>query len=395
MARPSSHGRLRKLCDHDRMRTPTPPPPARRRRPAGLAALAAALVLVGCAAPPGSGTPSPGGAVTASGGASASPSASATSAVGTPTASASPAGTPSQTGTPSPSVTPSPSGKATASAACPASTGQSLRVAPGSGKTVALTFDDGPGPQTLAVADALAKQGVHATFFATGQHAQASPDIVAELARRGHLLAGHSWDHRYPKVVRGGWTTAFVADQVTRTAGLLRDTTGQPACFFRPPGGFLDGVPTAARQTAVTVVMWSVDSLDWQQPDSTTQDATATIVANATRAGTQSTRSCSSTTPRPAPSRTPRCHPTGRTPSRRSPRWSSGTARAATGSSAWTDSLDRASAAQFGPEPRGGGGHRGVARGGDLLRRQRAVGRAEAQRERQRLLARRAPGAPR
>lgn len=152
---------------------------------------------------------------------------------------------------------------------------------------MALTFDDGPGPQTLAVADVLDAAGVHATFFQTGQHATASPDITRELARRGHLVAGHSWDHRYPKSVPGGWTTAFVADQVTRTASLLRQTTGQPACFFRPPGGYLDNVPSAARKTGVTVVMWSIDSLDWQQPGTTTKEATATIVANATKVGDQ------------------------------------------------------------------------------------------------------------
>ena len=32
-------------------------------------------------------------------------------------------------------------------------------------------------------------------------------DLARELARRGHLVAGHSWDHRYPQQVKGGWTT--------------------------------------------------------------------------------------------------------------------------------------------------------------------------------------------
>src|SRR4051812_46293731 len=36
--------------------------------------------------------------------------------------------------------------------------------------TLALTFDDGPGPRTKELADYLATEGVKATFFINGNH---------------------------------------------------------------------------------------------------------------------------------------------------------------------------------------------------------------------------------
>jgi peptidoglycan/xylan/chitin deacetylase (PgdA/CDA1 family) len=43
----------------------------------------------------------------------------------------------------------------------------------GRGKTVALTFDDGPGPTTAGIISVLREYGVPATFFNIGQNAAA------------------------------------------------------------------------------------------------------------------------------------------------------------------------------------------------------------------------------
>src|SRR5215469_815182 len=61
--------------------------------------------------------------------------------------------------------------------------------------TVALTFDDGPNPNTLAVLDALKAQGVKGTFFIVGHMAHLHQDILARIAAEGHLLANHSASH--------------------------------------------------------------------------------------------------------------------------------------------------------------------------------------------------------
>jgi peptidoglycan/xylan/chitin deacetylase (PgdA/CDA1 family) len=61
---------------------------------------------------------------------------------------------------------------------------------------VALTFDDGPGPEsTPAVLAVLDRHGARATFFMIGELAEKHPEIVRAAAATGHAIANHSWDH--------------------------------------------------------------------------------------------------------------------------------------------------------------------------------------------------------
>jgi len=63
-------------------------------------------------------------------------------------------------------------------------------------RSVALTFDDGPSPETTAsVLHALASANAHATFFLSGVRAEAWPTLVADIIARGHAVYGHGWDH--------------------------------------------------------------------------------------------------------------------------------------------------------------------------------------------------------
>ena len=62
---------------------------------------------------------------------------------------------------------------------------------------VALTFDDGPHPQSrpeiLAI---LRRYSVHATFFDVGKNMKAHPDLLAQTLTEGHEIANHSDTHR-------------------------------------------------------------------------------------------------------------------------------------------------------------------------------------------------------
>jgi len=63
--------------------------------------------------------------------------------------------------------------------------------------TIALTFDDGPNAHTDEVLDALKEMHVQATFFIVGKQARAHHDVLARIAREGHLLANHSGSHAF------------------------------------------------------------------------------------------------------------------------------------------------------------------------------------------------------
>src|ERR1700747_1172680 len=61
---------------------------------------------------------------------------------------------------------------------------------------VVLTFDDGPTPGvTDKVLTALATECVQATFFMVGRNAADHPDMVRKIARLGHTIGYHTWDH--------------------------------------------------------------------------------------------------------------------------------------------------------------------------------------------------------
>lgn len=109
-------------------------------------------------------------------------------------------------------------------------------------KEIALTFDDGPDPQTTArILDILDRHCLKATFFMVGRYAQARPDLVRAVAARGHTIGTHSWTHpnnlRHlpPKEARRQITRGFAAVEAA-LAGAPAEDRARLAPFFRFPG---------------------------------------------------------------------------------------------------------------------------------------------------------------
>ncbi|WP_329493933.1 polysaccharide deacetylase family protein [Kitasatospora herbaricolor] len=134
------------------------------------------------------------------------------------------------------------------------------------GRTLVLTFDDGPGPATADVLDVLAQYGVKATFCQIGPQATANPAMVKRILAAGHRLCDHTVHHLQP-------FAALTHDQQAQEIGPAKDMIaraggpGTPVPWFRAPGG---GFTPANEQVAATFGMrsltWTVDSLDWTKP---------------------------------------------------------------------------------------------------------------------------------
>jgi len=102
------------------------------------------------------------------------------------------------------------------------------------GRAVALTFDDGPDPVTTpALLALLERYGLPATFFVTGERAEAHPALVREILRRGHDVGNHSYSHDVLLMLR---SRARLADEIHRTQVLLERFGIRPLAF-RPPVG--------------------------------------------------------------------------------------------------------------------------------------------------------------
>lgn len=132
---------------------------------------------------------------------------------------------------------------------------------PNQEKVIALTFDDGPWPNTtLQVLDILKKNDIKATFFWIGRMIQESPEIAKRVVAEGHVIANHTWSHSYRWMNK-----AAAAREIDRTADLIYETTGVKTLYFRPPGGILtNGVADYAKQKNYSVIMWSNDSIDYR-----------------------------------------------------------------------------------------------------------------------------------
>src|SRR6266568_2207711 len=150
---------------------------------------------------------------------------------------------------------------AAAIAGCPSAPYGIARTAPGSGKTVALTFDDGPGRDTGRIMAALAAAHVTATFFNLGVNEAGARAVVRAERTAGYALGDHTWDHQsLPSL-----GTAGQAAEMDRQRNLEASITGRYPCVFRPPYGEYDATTLSlAQQRHMRVWNWSVDTEDWK-----------------------------------------------------------------------------------------------------------------------------------
>jgi peptidoglycan-N-acetylglucosamine deacetylase len=130
-------------------------------------------------------------------------------------------------------------------------------------KAVALTFDDGPSPIYTPKILALLKQyNACGTFFVIGHKVEQTPWLVEAELKGGNEVGNHSFSHpRMPN-----------EDQLSRErelerTGLDLDLAGCPRdCrLFRPPYSACDDrLKSYMAHTGRRLVMWSLDSGDWQ-----------------------------------------------------------------------------------------------------------------------------------
>ncbi|MGB3404651.1 MAG: polysaccharide deacetylase family protein [Microcoleaceae cyanobacterium] len=127
-------------------------------------------------------------------------------------------------------------------------------------RVIALTFDDGPWPETTEqILEILEEYEIQATFFWVGAALKQHPEIAEKVAAAGHEIANHTWNHNYDKV-----SPEVAADEINQTDELIEELTGIKTHLFRPPGGVQDNglVDYIYTQNYVNV-MWSSDSFDW------------------------------------------------------------------------------------------------------------------------------------
>jgi peptidoglycan/xylan/chitin deacetylase (PgdA/CDA1 family) len=129
---------------------------------------------------------------------------------------------------------------------------------------VYLTFDDGPNPgATARILDILGEHEARATFFLVGRHAEMFPELARRVARAGHDLGNHTYDHRKLHFLS---RNAIRRELVDAHDAIAEATDVEPALFRAPHGYRNPYVALEARRLGYTTFGWKGSVFDTARP---------------------------------------------------------------------------------------------------------------------------------
>ena len=128
---------------------------------------------------------------------------------------------------------------------------------------VALTFDDGPNFRyTPQVLDILYEQQVPATFFLVGQKLSRNGPLIKEMVSSGHEIGSHTFSHTDLTTLNIQQIQQEIHKTEKELKKILPNYTLQ---YLRPPYGRYN--ENLEQATDLDLVLWTVDSWDWGNPD--------------------------------------------------------------------------------------------------------------------------------
>ncbi|SEP65764.1 Peptidoglycan/xylan/chitin deacetylase, PgdA/CDA1 family [Streptomyces sp. yr375] len=134
----------------------------------------------------------------------------------------------------------------------------------GPGRTMVLTFDDGPDPRyTPGILDTLAEYDVRAMFFVCGEMAVDNQDLLERMADEGHIVGNHTWTH--PLLTK--LTRRQIHSEMARTSDVIEEGYGERPRWFRAPyGAWNRAAFQLGAELGMDPLAWTVDTLDWTTP---------------------------------------------------------------------------------------------------------------------------------
>ena len=129
-------------------------------------------------------------------------------------------------------------------------------------KVVSISFDASWGAdKTIAILDILDQYNVKTTFFLVGGWVDKYPDMLKEIAARGHEIGNHSDTHAHMSKLN----EQQIRNELQGMSDKVERLTGIRPNLFRPPyGEYNDRVISVSRAEGYEAVQWSIDSLDWK-----------------------------------------------------------------------------------------------------------------------------------
>ena len=126
--------------------------------------------------------------------------------------------------------------------------------------TVNVDWGEDVLPEMLSV---LKEKDVKATFFITGRFAEKFPDLVKTIAADGHEIGSHGYSHPHHDQI----STEDNLKDILKGESILQSLTGKKPLLFAPAyGEHGKTCLEAAEQNGNKVILWTADTIDWQNP---------------------------------------------------------------------------------------------------------------------------------
>ena len=130
---------------------------------------------------------------------------------------------------------------------------------------IAVTFDCAWGNSNTDLLLGLLKDAdVKATFYVTGEFCDKYPEDVKKMYDAGHEIGNHSNTHPH---VEGININTLIEDTRECSRKIKMITGEEPKTYRAPYGEYDNNVISTIEGMGLKIIQWSVDSIDWQEPD--------------------------------------------------------------------------------------------------------------------------------
>lgn len=130
---------------------------------------------------------------------------------------------------------------------------------------IAVTFDCAWGNSNTDLLLSLLKDAdVKATFFVTGEFCDKYPEDVKKMYDAGHEIGNHSDAHPH---VEGININTLIEDTRECSRKIKMITGEEPKLYRAPYGEYDNNVVSTIEGMKLKIIQWSVDSIDWQEPE--------------------------------------------------------------------------------------------------------------------------------
>lgn len=130
---------------------------------------------------------------------------------------------------------------------------------------VAIMFNVYQGNEYLeSILDTLKTYDVHCTFFVGGCWADDNNALVKRIVEEGHEIANHGYFHKDAKNLSYQQNKS----EIVANNDLIKAITGVSPTLYAPPSGsYGKEVLKVCADLEMKVIMWSRDTIDWRDKD--------------------------------------------------------------------------------------------------------------------------------